>query len=69
MDMRIMELLEMAAAEGFALPYSPEFIIAQEDAGHVVNLDTGAIILGEANRPYEWELTSAGRAVARGGEV
>jgi hypothetical protein len=40
-----------------------------EDAGHVVNLDTGAIVIGEANREYTWELTEAGRAMASGGEV
>lgn len=49
MDTRITELLALAASEGITLPYSPEFIVTQEDAGHVVDLTTGAIVLGGAD--------------------
>ncbi len=63
-DTRIQELLELATAEGITLPYPPEFIVAMEDFGNVVDLMTGAIMVGEANTPYQWELTPTGEAVA-----
>jgi hypothetical protein len=64
MDKRIMELLDLAATEGIMLPYPPETIIALEDTGAVVDLRTGAILIGEADKPYRWELTVAGEALA-----
>jgi hypothetical protein len=63
MDQRVHELLELAAAEGLTLPMSPEVIIRLEDAGHVVNLKTGAIEVGEGDKPYVWAWTPAGEAV------
>lgn len=63
-DARIAELLELAGAEGLMLPYPPETIIALEDAGHVVDLLTGAIEVGEADKPYKWQWTPAGEAFA-----
>jgi hypothetical protein len=64
-DPRITELRTLAESEGLTLPYSPELIIAMEDAGHVINLVTGDIVLGEADRPYEWQWTEAGQALAK----
>jgi hypothetical protein len=63
-DPRIAELLALAETEGITLPYPPEMIIALEDVGAVVNLRTGAILPGEADKPYVWEWTTVGEAVA-----
>lgn len=63
MDKRILELLELAEVEGITLPYAPETIVAMENTGAVVNLVTGAILIGEADRPYHWALTVLGEAV------
>jgi hypothetical protein len=62
MDNRVNELLALAEAEGLTLPYSPALIVHLEDAGHVVDLATGAILLGEGDRPYHWQWTPAGEA-------
>lgn len=64
-DPRIQELLDLAEAEGIALPYDPEFIAQQEDLGNVVDLTTGAIILNEADTAYDWTLTPEGEQLAR----
>lgn len=64
-DSRIQELLDLAEAEGLALPYDPETIIGQEDLGNVVDLRTGAITLGEADAVYSWTLTPEGEQLAR----
>ena len=64
-DTRIQELLELAESEGFVLPYDPEIIAAQEDLGNIVDLATGAIILGEADTVYTWTLTPQGEELAR----
>ena len=64
MDNRIEELLDLAAAEGIALLYPPEIIVAMEDAGNIVDLITGDILIGEADTPYRWELTPYGEAIA-----
>lgn len=50
MDKRVAELLELAETEGITLPYSPERIVAIEDQGHVVDLQTGHIIRNGADR-------------------
>lgn len=63
-DPRIDELLELAAAEGLTLPLPPETIIRLEDAGHIVDLRTGTVEVGEADRPYVWTWTPAGEAFA-----
>lgn len=63
-DRRIAELLELAAREGIILPLSPQAVIEQEYLGNVVDLRTGAIILGEADKRYDWHLTEAGRQFA-----
>ena len=58
---RILELLELASAEGIVLPMSPEEIIQLEDEGHVVDLINGEIIINGAS---DWfELTPAGEAL------
>lgn len=64
-DKRIQELLDLAETEGITLPYDPEFIISQENLGNVVNLETGAIILNEADTTYTWTLTPEGEQLAR----
>ncbi len=63
-DPRITELLELATIENITLPYSPEVIIRLEDTGAIVDLHTGAIIVGEADTAYHWQWTPAGEAVA-----
>ncbi len=64
-DSRIQELLDLAEAECITLPYDPEFIAQQEDLGNVVDLNTGAIILNEADTAYDWTLTPEGEQLAR----
>ena len=49
MDKRITELLELAETEGITLPYTPERIIEIENQGHVVDLQSGQIIVNGAN--------------------
>jgi len=58
---RILELLELAAKQGFVLPMSPEEIIQLEDDGHIVDLVNGEIIIDGAS---DWfELAPAGEAL------
>ncbi len=64
MDNRIIELEAFATAEGITLPYPPEVIARLEDTGAVVDLVTGAILIGEADMAFHWELTPAGKALA-----
>lgn len=64
MDARIGELLALAEAEGLTLPYPPAMILRLEDAGHVVDLATGEILLGEGDRAYAWRWTAVGEAWA-----
>lgn len=64
-DPRVQELLDLAEAEGLTLPYDPEFIVAQEDLGNIINLETGAIILNESDAAYDWTLTPEGERLAR----
>lgn len=64
MDKRIQELLELAEAEGLDLPMEPEAILRLEDQGHVVDLRTGAVEVGEGDKPYIWNWTPAGEAFA-----
>ena len=64
LDRRIDELLELVAREGITLPMSPKAIIEQEDMGNIVDLRTGVITLGEADKRYDWHLTEAGRRLA-----
>ena len=64
MDNRIAELEALAAAEGIDLPYPAAMIARIEDTGAVVNLVTGAILIGEADTPYRWTWTPYGDAIA-----
>ena len=64
-DPRVQELLDLAESEGLTLPYDPEFIVAQENLGNVVDLTTGAIILNESDVAYDWTLTPEGERLAR----
>lgn len=61
-DERITELLALAESEGITLPMTPQAICWLEDAGHVVDLDTGVVHFNEADRLYQWEWTPAGDA-------
>ncbi len=61
---RVEELQALAESEGLTLPYSPETICNLEDTGAVVDLRTGAILVGEADQLYSWELTTKGEQVA-----
>ncbi len=63
-DPRITELLAWAEQEGVQLPYPPETILHLEETGAVVDLRTGAILIGEADALYTWALTPAGEALA-----
>jgi hypothetical protein len=62
MDRGVSELLELAGGEGLTLPYAPELILRLEEAGHVVDLTTGEILLGEGDRAYLWQWTPVGEA-------
>jgi len=64
-DPRIVELLELAEAEGLTLPYPPETIIRMEDAGNVVDLNTGSIEIGGESVRYD----PTAEALARDGQV
>jgi len=63
-DDKVKELLDLAAHEGITLPYSPEAIVRIESTGAIVNLLTGAILIGEADTLYSFELTADGEALA-----
>lgn len=43
-DPRVSELEELAASEGFRLPYPPDYIVWLEDRGRLVDLVTGEVI-------------------------
>ncbi len=58
---RILELLELAAEQGFVLRMSPEEIIQLEDDGHIVDLVNGEIIIDGAQ--HRFELSAAGEAL------
>ncbi len=58
---RILELLELAAEQGFVLPMSPEEIIQLEDDGHIVDLVNGEIIIDGASNWFE--LSTSGEAL------
>lgn len=63
-DQRTQKLLELAKAEGFTLALHPAIIIAMEDAGAVVNLRTGAIVLaGEQVRYAPTQAAQVGYSV------
>ena len=59
-DPRILELLDLAAAEKLELPFSPEQIIELENAGHAVDLRTGEIIYHVDE--LKFDLTAVGQA-------
>ena len=64
MDRRVTELLELAESEGLRLPYPPSMIVALEETGAIIDLHTGAILPGEADKPYRYRLTVVGEALA-----
>lgn len=45
-DIRITELLQQAAEDGFTLALPPEEIVAHEDRGAIVDLVTGEVVYG-----------------------
>jgi len=58
-DPRTIELLELAASEGFRLPMPASLILWLEDRGCIVDLHTG-----RATRPTVGTPTPSGRAVS-----
>ena len=55
---------EPGSARRITLPFPPESILRMEDSGAVVDLRTGAILIGEADAMYFWALTDTGLALA-----
>jgi hypothetical protein len=53
MNARIVELLTWSAREGMVLPRPAEEIVALEEAGHVVDLESGDILWDAAEWRYE----------------
>ena len=51
LEKALRELQELERA-GLRLPWSPEFIVSQEQAGHVVDLETGAIVINGAEQRH-----------------
>lgn len=66
-EQAVADLVELAAAEGLTLPYAPAFIVTQEQAGHVVDLRTGAILVAEAHRGYA--ATALGEHMSEGDDL
>jgi len=64
-EQAVAELVALAEDKGITLPYAPAFIVAQEQAGHIVDLTTGAIVLGEGDRPQGYAVTELGEAALR----
>lgn len=52
-DKRAGELLALAAAEGITLPMSVAEILALEDAGHIVDLRSGVVLIDAAETGIE----------------
>ena len=51
-DPRTQELLDLAEAERFTLALPPSVILKMEDAGAIVNLRTGEIVIGGESVRY-----------------
>ena len=52
LDPRIQELLDLAESERFTLALPPSVILKMEDAGAIVNLRTGEIVIGGESVRY-----------------
>lgn len=61
-DPRRLELLDWSAMTRRPLPRPASEIVALEDAGHVVDLQTGDIFWHEAEKPQQVTLTTIGEA-------
>jgi hypothetical protein len=59
---RIIELEALAAEEGIRLPWPADVIAGVEEKGHLVDLVTGALVLGGSAQRVS--LTVVGEAVA-----
>lgn len=64
----VLQELRELEAEGVQLPYDPTFILRMEMAGHVVDLDSGTIMLCEADMPHGYTVTELGEAALRAWE-
>lgn len=62
LDERIQELQQLAAQEGFTLPWPAKVIVALEEQGHVVDLATGHVIQQGGHQRVN--LTVIGEAMA-----
>lgn len=60
-DQRTIELLKWESETGARLPMAVSAIVALEEAGHVVDLATGDVLLNEAANPIA--VTVFGEAV------
>lgn len=65
-DKRVADPLELAAAEGLALPLPADVIARLEATGAVVDLVTGAIIPGGADVRYSLPVLGEAVAAANG---
>lgn len=63
-EQRIYELEQLAAEEGFTLPWPARAIVAMEAKGHVVDLRTGMVVQNGAG--HSFSLTAAGEMMAVG---
>ena len=63
-EQRIFELEQLAADEGFTLPWPAAVIVAMEAKGHVADLRTGMVVQNGASDSFS--LTAAGEMLAVG---
>lgn len=68
-DTRAGELLALAAAEGITLPMSVAEILALEDAGHIVDLSSGVVLIDAAETCIEPTVVAEAWAIVDGSEV
>lgn len=59
-DPRVQELIDLAEAEGFRLPYPADYVVWLEDHGRMVDLQSGEVLY---SLPVAMP-TASGKAVA-----
>lgn len=67
-DTRAGELLAWSVETGLPLPMTVEEILRLEDAGHVVDLESGWVIAGGGAMAVEGTVIGEATVVAMGGE-
>lgn len=68
-DQRIDELTALAQAEGLTLPFPPAVIVAIEDQGGMVHLESGQILWNGADVPMGLTPTAAAEALVTDGLI